>query len=280
MLRIDELCKSYRRRPAVTALSLELPPGRVCGFVGPNGAGKTTTMRCVAGLIAADRGSIHIDDHAASGIDPDYKRRVVYVPDDPPLMEDLTVGDHMELVGRLYDRPDHHDRTETLLRQFELWDRRDAGGGELSRGMRQKLAICCAALASPRLLLLDEPMTGLDPPGIRQLLQLIRDWTAGTDDFGTDETGTDDIGTDDSRSQRRSVIISSHLLAMIADVCTDVLVMADGRQRFFGTTDQMRQQYPGAATLEDAYFAATTDAGLADATATGTVAPIATGTVA
>lgn len=237
MIHIDKLSKSYRHHRAVRELSIDLPPGSVCGFVGPNGAGKTTTLRCIAGLITADGGRIEVDGHAASGVDPEYKRSVVYVPDDPPLLDDLTVGDHMELIGRLYDTPNRAARTNELLEHFSLSVKRDASGGELSRGMRQKLAICCAALADPKLMLLDEPLTGLDPPGIRQLLDSIRQWTSG--------------------EHRRSIIVSSHLLAMIADVCTHVLVMAGGEAQFFGTIDQMRLAYPDAQTLEDAYFQAT-----------------------
>lgn len=237
LIHIDNLCKSYRHHVALKGLTFDLPPGSVCGFVGPNGAGKTTTLRCIGGLISADSGRIEVDGFSASGVDPDYKRKVVYVPDDPPLLDDLTVGDHMELIGRLYDTPDRAAQSDRLLEQFSLDVKRDASGGELSRGMRQKLAICCAALASPTLMLLDEPLTGLDPPGIRQLLDSIRQWTAG--------------------ENRKSIMISSHLLAMIADVCTHVLVMAGGERQFFGTIDQMRAAYPDAATLEDAYFAAT-----------------------
>ena len=143
MFQIEQLCKSYRRHQAVDGLSLSLPPGSVCGFVGANGAGKTTTLRCIAGLLAADSGRIEIEGHGVSGIDPEYKRRVMYVPDDPPLFDDLTVADHMELIDRLYRVDGQPDDVATeLLERFELSHKRDACGGELSRrACARKLAI-------------------------------------------------------------------------------------------------------------------------------------------
>lgn len=240
MLRCTELRKLYEDHLAVDGVSFSLQPGNIGGLVGPNGAGKTTTMRCLAGLIPATGGDLSVAGYdlskggAAALIE--LKRRLAYVPDDPPLFDDLTVGQHLEFIGRIYDVPDHRVRANELLDYFQLSDKINAGATTLSRGMRQKLAICCAYLYEPTVLLLDEPMTGLDPPGIRRLLESIKERAAAG----------------------ATVIISSHLLAMIQDVCTHLLVMQHGKLQYFGDVEHLRTQFPKANSLEEAYFEATT----------------------
>ena len=235
MIDVQGLYKLYGGEPAVEDLSFSLAAGQICALVGPNGAGKTTTMRCLAGLIPATEGRLRIAGCDLSGDLIELKRRLVYVPDDPPLFDDLSVGEHLALIGRLYRIADYRTRAAELLEQFELLDKHDAGATTLSRGMRQKLAICCAHLVRPQVLLLDEPLTGLDPPAIRQLLQSVRETAA----------------------RGAAVIISSHLLAMIEEVCDQLLVMQQGRRQYFGAAAQLRQRFPQARCLEDAYFAAT-----------------------
>jgi ABC-2 type transport system ATP-binding protein len=237
MIVVSGLRKVYDDRLAVDGLTFSLAAGQVCGLVGPNGAGKTTTLRCLAGLLRSTAGRLLV-----AGCDPEtaeleLKRRVAYVPDDPPLFDDLSVHDHLELMGRIYGIENYHQRGAELLAQFDLLGKMHAGTTTLSRGMRQKLAICCALLYNPRVLLLDEPLTGLDPPGIRTLLDTIQRRAA---------TGT-------------TVIVSSHLLAMIEQVCTHLLVMKAGQAQYFGAAGELRKQYPQARTLEQAFFAATTN---------------------
>ena len=157
-------------------------------------------------------------------------------------------------MGRLYRVADYREKAEQLLRQFDLMDKYKAGATTLSRGMRQKLAVCCAYMHDPEVLLLDEPLTGLDPPGIRTLLASLCSRAA---------SGT-------------TVVISSHLLAMIENICTDLLVMQSGRVQYFGATADLRRQYPKAETLEQAYFAATGDGDLAESLAGKSAAPIVT----
>ena len=235
MIDVCGLRKVYDDHLAVDGLSFSLQAGQVCGLVGPNGAGKTTTLRSLAGLLRPTEGQLTV-----AGCDPqrdeiELKWRVAYVPDDPPLFDDLSVGAHLELIGRLY-RVDHYQqKAAKLLEQFDLMSKAHAGTTTLSRGMRQKLAVCCVYLFNPQVLLLDEPLTGLDPPGIRTLLDSVRTLA---------ESGT-------------TVLISSHLLAMIEDVCTHLLVMKDGQAQYFGAADELRGQFPQANSLEEAFFAAT-----------------------
>ena len=235
MIEVDGIRKLYESYLAVDNVSFSIGAGQICGLVGPNGAGKTTTMRCMAGLIPATAGSLSVAGCSLSGNLKPLKERLAYVPDDPPLFDDLSVGEHLDFIGRLYRVTDHHEKSIGLLRQFELLDKYKACVTTLSRGMRQKLAVCCAYLYDPSVILLDEPLTGLDPPAIRTLLDSIRVRAAAG----------------------ATIVISSHLLAMIDDICTHLLVMQDGRAQYFGDTENLRSQYPSAETLEDAYFAAT-----------------------
>jgi ABC-2 type transport system ATP-binding protein len=235
MIDVSGLRKLYDNYLAVDGITFSIAAGQICGLVGPNGAGKTTTMRCLAGLIPATSGKLHVAGCDLSGDLIQLKQRLAYVPDDPPLFDDLSVAEHLDFIGRVYRVEDHRDKAVQLLRQFDLLEKYRAGATTLSRGMRQKLAVCCAYLSEPSVLLLDEPLTGLDPPGIRTLLDSIRARAAA--------------GV--------TVIISSHLLAMIEDVCTHLLVMQEGRARYFGAAADLRNQYPETSSLEDAYFAAT-----------------------
>ena len=232
---IHSLTKLYEDHLAVDGVSFQLQTGQICGLVGPNGAGKTTTLRCIAGLIPATGGKLRIAGCDVSGDLLELKKRLAYVPDDPPLFDDLTVGQHLDLIGRLYRVDDRRQKANELLQQFDLIDKINAGATTLSRGMRQKLAVCCAYLFDPEVLLLDEPLTGLDPPGIRKLLASVKQRAA---------SGT-------------TVMISSHLLAMIEDVITHLVVMQSGTIRYFAAAERLRADYPEARTLEEAYFAAT-----------------------
>ncbi|WP_404305726.1 ABC transporter ATP-binding protein [Neorhodopirellula lusitana] len=234
MIEIRDLQKLYDDTLAVKNVSVSIPAGVVCGLVGPNGAGKTTTLRCLAGLLRPTSGTICVNGFDPIANEIELKRSVAYVPDDPPLFDDLTVGQHLDFVARLYQIRDHRPTAFDLLQRFELMPKYDASVTSLSRGMRQKLAIACAYLIAPPVLLLDEPLTGLDPPGIRMLLQSVRDYVKGG----------------------RTVIISSHLLAMIADVCDQVWMMHHGEVKYHGSTSELRRSFPEADSLEEAFFAA------------------------
>ncbi|TWU38808.1 ABC-type transporter ATP-binding protein EcsA [Novipirellula aureliae] len=234
MIEVRGLHKIYDRHLAVDNVSFQLLPGQICGLVGPNGAGKTSVMRCLAGLIPASDGDMTVAGYDSKNDLIELKRRLAYVPDDPPLFDDLSVGQHLQLIGRLYQVPRYQEKAMQLLDAFQLSEKFDAGATTLSRGMRQKLAVCCAYLFNPEVLLLDEPMTGLDPPGIRELLSSVR-----------------------SRAEAgATVMISSHLLPMIEGICTHYLVMKHGELKFFGTATQLQQRYTGTRSLEEAYFAA------------------------
>jgi len=238
VIQVEDFHKAYENTVAVAGLSFAVLPGQILGLVGPNGAGKTTTLRTLSCLLTASRGRLTVDGCDVSDDPIAVKRRLAYIADDPQLFGDLTVDEHLAFIASAYEVGDASAKAERLLADFDLTAKRHTPAGDLSRGMRQKLAIVCAYLRDPRALLFDEPLTGLDPHGIRRLKESIRQRA--------------DAGA--------AVIVSSHLLAMVEDLCTDVLILESGRQRFFGTVDELRAAFvteEGQATLERIFFLAT-----------------------
>jgi ABC-2 type transport system ATP-binding protein len=237
LIEVADFHKMYRDTVAVSGLSFRVGPGEILGLVGPNGAGKTTTLRAVAGIIPATQGRLIVAGHDVAADPVAAKRRMAYVPDDPKLFESLTVWEHLEFVAAAYRLRDFRAKAEELLRQFELEEKRNAPAQELSRGMRQKTAIACAYLHDPEAILFDEPLTGLDPTGIR--------------------TAKDSIVR--RAGDGAAVVISSHLLALVEDVCTHLLILNRGKRLFFGRVDDARTAFADAgarASLEEVFFRA------------------------
>jgi ABC-2 type transport system ATP-binding protein len=235
VIEVDGLQKLYGDYPAVQGLSFRVGPGEVLGLVGPNGAGKTTTIRSIAGIIIPSSGKIRIAGHDLAGDPVAAKSALAFIPDEPHLFEYLTVEEHLRFVARLYRLGDVGDRIPILLAELDIADKRGALPGELSRGMKQKLAIACGLLHEPQALLLDEPLTGLDPVGIRKMKgTIMRRAAAGS-----------------------AVILSSHLLHLVEEICTRVLVMRRGRAVAFGTIAEILAARPdlGSQNLEDVFLA-------------------------
>jgi ABC-2 type transport system ATP-binding protein len=241
VIEVEGLEKLYGDFPAVRGLSFQVHPGEVLGLVGPNGAGKTTTIRSIAGIIIPSRGRIRIGGHDLGREAVAAKSLLAFIPDEPHLFDYLTVEEHLRFVGRLYHVADVDARIPLVLEELELASKRDALPGELSRGMKQKLAIACGLLHQPRALLLDEPLTGLDPVGIRRMKStIIRRAEAGA-----------------------AVILSSHLLHLVEEICTRVLVMQAGRAVAFGTIAEIVASHPALSgrRLEDVFLALITPDG-------------------
>ena len=256
MISVSRLTKLYDDFTAVSDLSFHVAPGEVLGLVGPNGAGKTTTLRSVAGIITPTSGTITIagvdlaDDPVAA------KRALAFIPDEPQLFDYLTVREHLRFIARLYNVGDADARVGPLLDELELAEKVDALPGELSRGMRQKLAIACGLLHEPRALLLDEPLTGLDPAGIRRMKATI----AARAREGT------------------AVVLSSHLLHLVEELCTRLLVIQRGRVVALGAIGDIIAERPQLAGrgLEDIFLALTGqdgEGGSGTAASSGTGAP-------
>ena len=237
MIQVQSFCKAYESAVAVEQLTFRVAPGEILGLIGPNGAGKTTTMRALAGIIPFSSGTLSVAGYDVVRQPVQVKQCTAYVADDPQLFNDLTVGQHLAFVASVYGVGDWQTEMGELLQQFELATRVDCRASDLSRGMRQKLALACAYLYRPAALLLDEPMTGLDPQGIRMLKQSLKVRAAAGS----------------------AVIISSHLLAMVEDICSHVLILKSGRQTFYGTIGQLRDRFADdqqQSSLEDIFFLA------------------------
>ena len=235
---VQEFHKTYDQTVAVAGLSFVIMPGQILGLLGPNGAGKTTTMRAICGIIPATHGRLMVAGHDVATEPLKAKRALAYVPDDPHLFDTLTVWEHLEFTAAAYRVPDFEPAAQRLLEQFELADKRNTVAQELSRGMRQKVAICCAYLHDPKAMLLDEPLTGLDPRGIRTMKQSVRERAAAG----------------------AAIMVSSHLLALVEDLCTDLLIVHHGRRLFFGPVREARTAFAGVDTdtsLEELFFRAT-----------------------
>lgn len=249
MIEVNDFTKSYRSTVAVDRLSFSVQPGEILGLVGPNGAGKTSTLRCLAGIIPPTAGIVRVAGHDIVRDDIAAKRRLAYVPDDPKLFDTLTVWEHIEFVAAAYRVTDWRARGEELLARFDLVPKRDTVGQELSRGMRQKVAICCAYLHDPAVIMFDEPHVGLDPRGIRTMKESILERVkAGA-----------------------SVVVSSHLLELVEDMCTHLLILHRGRRLFFGRIGEVRTAFEGLsgdASLEEIFFHATERADTTETPAT------------
>lgn len=235
MIHVQSLFKTYDNVDAVCDLGFSVSAGQVLGLVGRNGAGKTTTLKTIAGLIPASSGNVTVAGHDLESQLLEVKRNSAYVPDDPELFHDLSVEQHLLFTAGVYGVATPFDAIDILLETFELTDKRHTPASGLSRGMRQKLAIICAYLQQPSALLLDEPMTGLDPKGIRMLKNSIVE----------------------QADRGAAVIISSHLLAMVEDICTHVLVLTKGQKRFIGDLDELKSEFAshdGESSLEEVFF--------------------------
>ena len=237
VIQVADYYKTYRDLTAVAGLSFEVPAGAILGLVGPNGAGKTTTLRALAGIIPPTRGQLFIAGHDIVAEPVAAKRQLAYVPDEPKLFDTLTVWEHLVFIASAYSVDDFEPKGNQLLETFELLEKRDTIAQELSRGMRQKVAICCAYLHDPRAILFDEPLTGLDPYAIRLLKASIVARAA----------------------EGAAVVVSSHLLSLVENLCTDLLILQKGRSLFCGPMSGARERFGALGqdvSLEEVFFRA------------------------
>jgi ABC-2 type transport system ATP-binding protein len=238
---VENLGRTYDGTRALSGLSFDVRAGEIVGLVGRNGAGKTTALRSIAGILPIQEGSVLVCGHDVARDEVPAKRRLAWVPDDPQPFDSLTVEEHLEFTAALYSLGDWRARAEALLVRFELTEKRRALGGELSRGMRQKLACAQAWLSEPRLMLLDEPLSGLDPSGIRSAREAIRALAR----------------------EGSAVVLSSHQLELIEALADRILILARGRRVFLGTLEEARSTLAdgaGMRSLEEIFLFATDDA--------------------
>src|SRR5213593_2624947 len=215
---VQDLKRTYGDFTAVDDLSFDVGPGEIVGLIGPNGAGKTTTLRSLAGILRPTSGRVRIDGHDIIEDPLEAKRRLAFMPDEPHFFEYLTVDEHLRLVARLYGVTDFARRSAVLIEELELKGKEQSLPGELSRGMRQKVIIACGLVREATTLLFDEPLTGLDPLGIRRMRETI---------VARGRAGA-------------AILLSSHLLHLVEEICTRVVIMDRGNKIADGTVEELR----------------------------------------
>lgn len=229
MIRVRDLRVDYDNFCAVRDVSLDVEPGHVYGLIGPNGAGKTTTMRAILGLLEPTYGRIEVGGIDIREHPEDACRLIGFMPDFPPLYEDLMVWEFLDLFAACYYVPKRQrpDVIESHLHLVDLWEKRDSFVGGLSRGMRQRLVLAKTLIPDPQVLMLDEPASGLDPHGRIDLKNIIK-----------------------KLSQRgKSVLVSSHILSEMSEFCTAIGIMERGRMVVSGGVEEITRDVMGHAVI-------------------------------
>ena len=227
MITAEHVTKRYGKLAANRDISLRVLPGETAVLLGPNGAGKSTLIKSICGLLRFD-GRITIDGF--ENHDTRAKRILGYVPEIPAVFPMLTVYEHLEFIARAYRLNNWQKRADTLLKRFELDDKRNKLGKELSKGMQQKVSVCCAVLHEPKVAVLDEPIVGLDPHAIRELKTLLAEM----------------------KSSGCAMIISTHMIESVADEWDAVYIMMNGEIR-----KTCRRTESEGMNLEELFFAVT-----------------------
>lgn len=226
MLSVNDVTKKYGKVIANENISLQIADGQIAVLLGPNGAGKSTIIKSIIGFLKY-QGSVTVDGLLNKSIEA--KRIMGYIPEIPSLYPNLTVDEHMEFVARAYKLDNYKEYKEELLRRFELDDKKKKFGDELSKGMQQKLSICCGLLPKPKLILFDEPMIGLDPHAIKELKSMLLEL----------------------KQQGASILVSTHMIDSIEELWDTTYIMMKGRVAAVVERDKIAQ---GDKSLEDIFF--------------------------
>ncbi len=226
MLSVNNVTKKYGKVIANENISLQIADGQIAVLLGPNGAGKSTIIKSIIGFLKY-QGSVTVDGLLNKSIEA--KRIMGYIPEIPSLYPNLTVDEHMEFVARAYKLDNYKEYKEELLRRFELDDKKKKFGDELSKGMQQKLSICCGLLPKPKLILFDEPMIGLDPHAIKELKSMLLEL----------------------KQQGASILVSTHMIDSIEELWDTTYIMMKGRVAAVVKRDKIAQ---GDKSLEDIFF--------------------------
>jgi len=230
MIVVENLVKTYKDVKALDGLSLRVPKGVVYGFLGPNGAGKSTTILSLLGLVFPQEGRIELlgEEVFRDGkFDEDRlvkaKARIGYMPEHATLWEFLTPLQTLDIIGKAFKIPkaEREKRAEELLKLVNLWEVRNKKVGKFSKGMRQRLLLAQALINDPELLILDEPMTGLDPKGIAEFKEIIRE----------------------QRKAGKTVFFSSHILAHVEEVCDTVGVIVKGKLILEDSLENIKREF-------------------------------------
>jgi ABC-2 type transport system ATP-binding protein len=240
MIKINNVTKSYGKNfIAVNNLKLEIKAGEIFGFIGPNGAGKTTTIKMMTGVTNADKGFIKIDGTDIA-LDPlKAKKKFGFVPDNPDMFLRLKGIEYLNFVGDMYDvsKKDRQDLIEKLSKAFEINDVLSDQIQTYSHGMRQKIVLIGALLHNPKVWILDEPLTGLDPKSSFKLKEMMKDHV----------------------KQGNVVFFSTHVLEVAEKLCDRIGIINKGNLVFEGTFDQLKKKYKSKKNLESIFLEITKD---------------------
>lgn len=229
VLKVTNLTKRFKQKVAVSNMSLEVHPGECLGIVGPNGAGKTTLIRAICTLLYFNKGRIEVGGYDIKEYPLEAKRFFGYVAETPNPYELLTVWEHISFIARAHGIKEWRREAEQMIDDFDLRDKRDEFVKYLSKGQKQKLSIICAFIHRPTLLLLDEPIIGIDARGVRTLKRMILELL---------ESGG-------------SVVISAHMLHFVEDVATRIMIMDKAEKVVEGTLEELQSKYFADGNLED-----------------------------
>ncbi|SMC16851.1 ABC-type multidrug transport system, ATPase component [Clostridium acidisoli DSM 12555] len=237
VLEVVNLSKIFKKDAAVDNISFSLRKGEIVGLTGPNGAGKTTTIKCILGLLRKTKGEILVD-----GFDSTLKKskyKLAYIPETPDIYPMLTVWEHLKFMSLAYYIKDWESTAEQILKKFDLTDKKNELGKNLSKGMRQKVSICCALIHKPDVFLVDEPLIGLDPKAIRELKDAFKKL----------------------RDDGKSLLVSTHMLDSAEEFCDRIIVLKNGKLLAEGTIEELRSKVHGSenSSLEDLFLEVTQD---------------------
>jgi ABC-2 type transport system ATP-binding protein len=230
MLRIDNLVKSYGSLTAVKSLSIEIEPGDIMGFIGPNGAGKTTTIKVAATLLKPTSGAAYVDGMDVTQQPEEVRRITGYMPDFFGVYDEVKVWEYLDFFAAAYKIPSRKRRQsiDDVLELTDLTVKKDEFVEALSRGMKQRLCLAKTLLHDPKLLLLDEPASGLDPRARIDIKELLKEL----------------------KSMGKTILISSHILPELADFCNKVAIVEQGELVVAGDVTTIMQQAQGGRMLE------------------------------
>ncbi|RPA68726.1 ABC transporter ATP-binding protein [Cyclobacteriaceae bacterium YHN15] len=237
MLTVEGLVKKYNKQNAVNNITFSLDGGEVVGLLGPNGAGKSTTMKCIVGLLRKTAGEISIggNDH----LSVEAKKLFSYIPETPHVYDLLTVKEHLQFIAQAYSVKNWQEKAGELMEVYELDDKQDKLGRDLSKGMRQKVSICCALLPDPQLLFFDEPMIGLDPKAIKNTKRIFNELKA----------------------KGKTILVSTHLIDSVETIADRIMIMKDGNIIGNDTLANLKSTFSkdNDSSLEDLFLELTKD---------------------
>lgn len=234
MIKLENVTKRYGKVLALDKLNLHLKKGEFLGFLGPNGAGKTTTIKIITGLLEADEGTVEIDGIDIRQDPISIKKKIGFVPDSPFLYEKLTAREYLRFIGRVFemDKKDIDERSKHLLDLFGLEKWQHDLIESYSHGMRQKTVMASALIHNPEIIIIDEPMVGLDPKGIIQIKKIFTDLAR----------------------EGVTIFMSTHTLSIAQEICSKIGIINKGKLIAVGTADDLRKMTNSEESLEEVFM--------------------------